>query len=967
MRRFLGIIVVCLCLNNMTQAQTSVKNDTVKTILKEYFANYKAQDTKTDKPIPLQDYSLDDSLRTLLITAGVPFTYQEFTPQSVKKIYKDVKAALPHPYDKYDITIYSGGQPIEKYIPNYLAEKRDESRAWRHIKYDGKPWVSNMSTPRHITQGLSNRHITVWASHGRYYDNSKRDWQWQRPNLFCTTEDLFTQTIVVPFLIPMLENAGAVVFTPRERDWQKKEYIVDNDTQDTTSLFTTNGTWTTTEKSGFAYHNGTYTDRENPFLQGTALKTATTSSHKDISQACYQPNIESAGKYAVYVSYQTEPESVDDVCYTVYHKGQSTIFHVNQKMGGGTWVYLGTFDFDAGCNEYNRVVIDNQSKHDGIVTTDAVRFGGGMGNIVRGGQTSGLPRCLEAARYYTQWAGAPSNIVSVNNGASDYKDDINCRSLMENWIAGGSCFVPETNGLGVPIEMSLAVHSDAGVSLTDDIVGTLSICTTKNDDKGTSKELLGTDVSRMASRDFADALLTTIYRDMKHHYGKWTRRSLWDRNYNETRRPEVPSSIIETLSHQNFMDMRYGHDPNFKFNLARAIYKAVLRQNASMHNTTYVVQPLQPKNFRIELTSGNKATLHWSPQEDVLEESATPNSYIVYTATGTMGFDNGTKVTSTSMSIDLQPGVVYHFKVTACNKGGESFPTETLSACYQGSNAKDVLIVNGFQRLASPAIVNDDVMQGFDMNDDPGVQYGRTAGWAGKQTNFDRTKAGKEGSGALGYCGDEYAGVFVAGNDFNYVSTHADAIASAKIYNIVSCSRDALEKGEVTLERYDCVDIIMGLERNDGYSLKSYKTFPTKLQEQLRKYAKKHGNILISGSYVASDMTAPSEVAFLQEVLKVNYAGTEKENQLSRINGLGNIFDIYRTLNERHYAATAPDALHAVGNGFGAMQYEDGRLASVAYKGKDYSCFTVGFPLECIIEAEKRNAIIRGIMAFLTK
>ena len=183
----------------------------------------------------------------------------------------------------------------------------------------------------------------------------------------------------------------------------------------------------------------------------------------------------------------------------------------------------------------------------------------------------------------------------------------------------------------------------------------------------------------------------------------------------------------------------------------------------------------------------------------------------------------------------------------------------------------------------------------------------------------------------------------------------------------MSCSRDALEKGEVTLERYDCVDIIMGLERNDGYSLKSYKTFPTKLQEQLRKYAKKHGNILISGSYVASDMTAPSEVAFLQEVLKVNYAGTEKENQLSRINGLGNIFDIYRTLNERHYAATAPDALHAVGNGFGAMQYEDGRLASVAYKGKDYSCFTVGFPLECIIEAEKRNAIIRGIMAFLTK
>ena len=28
----------------------------------------------------------------------------------------------------------------------------------------------------------------------------------------------------------MLENAGAIVYTPRERDWQRNEVIVDNDT-----------------------------------------------------------------------------------------------------------------------------------------------------------------------------------------------------------------------------------------------------------------------------------------------------------------------------------------------------------------------------------------------------------------------------------------------------------------------------------------------------------------------------------------------------------------------------------------------------------------------------------------------------------------------------------------------------------------------------------------------------------------
>ena len=72
-------------------------------------------------------------------------------------------------------------------------------------------------------------------------------------------------------------------------------------------------------------------------------------------------------------------------------------------MGGGTWVYLGTFAFDKGCNIFNRVILTNHSKHRGVVTADAVRFGGGMGNITRGGQISGLPRALEGARYYTQW------------------------------------------------------------------------------------------------------------------------------------------------------------------------------------------------------------------------------------------------------------------------------------------------------------------------------------------------------------------------------------------------------------------------------------------------------------------------------------------------------------------------------------------------------------------------------------
>lgn len=198
-------------------------------------------------------------------------------------------------------------------------------------------------------------------------------WKWQRPNLFCTNEDLFTQTIVVPYLIPMLERAGAVVYTPRERDWQRNEVIVDNDAEK--GYVEDNGRekWRTTEERGFAFHRGMYRDGENPFEQGTARMVRTTRKNNE-SWASYQPTIPQSGHYAVYVSYQTIAKSVSDAQYIVVHKGERTLFRVNQQMGGSTWVYLGTFDFDAGNSAANRVIVTNSSAEKGVVTTDAVRL-----------------------------------------------------------------------------------------------------------------------------------------------------------------------------------------------------------------------------------------------------------------------------------------------------------------------------------------------------------------------------------------------------------------------------------------------------------------------------------------------------------------------------------------------------------------------------------------------------------------
>jgi hypothetical protein len=82
---------------------------------------------------------------------------------------------------------------------------------------------------------------------------------------------------------------------------------------------------------------------------------------------------------------------------------------------------------------------------------------------------------------------------------------------------------------------------------------------------------------------------------------------------------------------------------------------------------------------------------------------------------------------------------------------------------------------------------------------------------------------------------------------------------------------------------------------------------------------------------------------------------------------MGTTFDIYRTINEEHYAATSPDVLHPVGSAFCALLYGDGRGASVAYDGRDYKSFVMGFPFECITSYSKRQAVMRGILSFLMK
>ena len=114
----------------------------------------------------------------------------------------------------------------------------------------------------------------------------------------------------------MLENAGAIVYAPRERDPQTYEAIVDNDQPGRYGTYeewnTAKYAWQTAEGRGFSAPLTTYNSQNMPFEMGTARCVPTTREHNEHATATWTPLIPKRGRYAVYVSYASLPNSVSD-------------------------------------------------------------------------------------------------------------------------------------------------------------------------------------------------------------------------------------------------------------------------------------------------------------------------------------------------------------------------------------------------------------------------------------------------------------------------------------------------------------------------------------------------------------------------------------------------------------------------------------------------------------------------------
>src|SRR5690606_33782085 len=163
------------------------------------------------------------------------------------------------------------------------------------------------------------------------------------------------------------------------------------------------------------------------------------------------------------------------------------------------------------------------------------------------GRTSGRPRFLEGARYNLQYSGMPDSLVWKLNESNDYNDDFQGRGEWVNYLRGMPFGpnVDRTAGLGVPVEVSVAFHTDAGVTRDDRTIGTLGIYSIPdmNFDMGYPDGQ-----SRLANRDLTDLMQTQVVDDIRALYDTtWTRRRLMNSRYSEAARPNVPAVLLELL------------------------------------------------------------------------------------------------------------------------------------------------------------------------------------------------------------------------------------------------------------------------------------------------------------------------------------------------------------------------------------------------------------------------------------
>jgi N-acetylmuramoyl-L-alanine amidase len=544
-------------------------------------------------------------------------------------------------------------KPVENNDPQFAVAGSSSPVISRVFPTIGSP------TPAGVLAGK-----TVWLSPGHGWENSGSGFTTQRGTTNFIVEDFVTAESVDYFLMGYLFNAGANVWSVRERDVNTNEIIVDNDVA--SSGYSETGIWTTGAAPGYG---GTY-----------RVATADVS---ETATANFIPNVTQSGLYWVSVRCVAGVNRATAVNFKVIHSGDTSVVNVNQELHGETWVYLGQFYFTSG--GLNKIIISNFSLEDGqAIIADAVRLGGGIGTTLDCSNTaqpaSNRPRFEESARQYALYQGYPT-----------CTGDVTIRPIYAEYEMQKGGLTEQNNSIYV------SVHTNAG--------GGTGTETYRYNGLGSGQPNI-----TPGSTELRGYIHNQVIADVRALWNPtWADRGVKQENFGELRPlATMPGILLELAFHDLAADATALRHPEFRRIAAKAIYKGIVRFFNNRDGIPLTFLPEQPTNAIAKNVGSNNIQVSWVAPVSGGAYGDAATGYKVYISTNGKSFKDGIAVTGNSFTFNGNPASIYYFKITATNAGGESFSSSIVAAKTPrlGSTNVPYLIVDGFDRLDGSALIS---------------------------------------------------------------------------------------------------------------------------------------------------------------------------------------------------------------------------------------------------------------------
>ena len=236
------------------------------------------------------------------------------------------------------------------------------------------------------------------------------------------------------------------------------------------------------------------------------------------------------------------------------------------------------------------------------------------------------------------------------------------------------------------------------------------------------------------------------------------------------------------------------------------------------------------------------------------------------------------------------------------------------------------------------------------------------------------------------------AGEIVAGNTFDYAYVHGKAIMKAG-YPFYSCCNDTFCSDSTFAQQAWTADIICGKQVTtvvgSGSRHTGHTVFPAEMQTTLKGFTSKGGHLLVSGSYIATDIwdqVYPVQTdslfrveskKFAQKVLGYKWGanfGSRTAVASPAPNKVfpaldGDKYSFHNEMNEACYCVEAPDGLvPASRKGAIIMRYADTNTpAAICHQGENYRTTCFGFPLETLENEEDIYNLITATLQYFNK